>query len=801
MGWFRRVRGKSPKAPASEPAIPTHIRQESIDLVEINQADVEGYSEDSARQAPYAPSGQRMATLHLSPSETNLYLQALAGLDKVNPNLPLWSEPAPALPSLSIDPQPLPAPHIPYPTTPDIIPALHPNRQNRQHGLLVLSGDSSVQITGFPAIVVADLDAALQTWKPGVASRSEDLDYVAKRHSEMPVCWKAELRGKVWRLKGTQELESIRLLLAIFTALARHGFTMVGGIQPATSKPESHNLLFTYTPDIEEIPPLFFAVSLPLPDRISLINPPLRLSGQLLSSIRSSITSLHRPLPQPTLSHFKAIKLEGWVHPGVYRFWLAGLRRWPAGAGGVKRDVVARLHPLLVLGIADAVKSLKFAFVGSVPLLPRAAARDVLVFSSTPESQLCYRDAYSEESERNRLSALIRSASARSRQGSSDDRTNSSSDRHATSLINRPHPIQSRSRSGGSYTSTDFYPGAHSSSPAVPPKPSVHRLQTQASYDESAFSRPSARTSLERERRTSIDQASNDSRRPSMATEPPLVPEKGRLNTTTPKTAPKPLRMFAVDSPSPPMSPVGSPTSPTTSGSPQISYNDFLYHPLGNGPRSVRTTSGNLSMTATASPSHHLPPRHLSGGAMMAYPPLSPGHAAERAEGHIPLLSIDTDSISTRSRYSSDSPRPQAVDDWSPDPPSTIKSPVSDISSAFVTPPSSPDTFARSRSPNPYAVSGTPPSMARGGIFPTSAPAPVSVPSRSPHRMPPIAAAHHSGASNGDHADTIRGMGRDRAAALSRTSMKSQDSYVSAASSRPPGMGSTRTRIHLSMSK
>jgi hypothetical protein len=150
-----------------------------------------------------------MATLHLSPSETNLYLHALAGLDKVNPNpnLPLWTEPAPALPNLSIDAEPIHAPNIPYPSTPDIIPALHPNRQNRQHGLLVLSGDAGVQITGFPATVVADVDTALQTWKAGVATRSEDLELVAKRHPEMPVCWKAELKGKVWRLKGTQELE------------------------------------------------------------------------------------------------------------------------------------------------------------------------------------------------------------------------------------------------------------------------------------------------------------------------------------------------------------------------------------------------------------------------------------------------------------------------------------------------------------------------------------------------------------------------------------------------------------------
>jgi hypothetical protein len=34
------------------------------------------------------------------------------------------------------------------------------------------------------------------------------------------------------------------------------------------------------------------------------------------------------------------IKLEGFVHPGVYRFWIDGLRRWLSGA--VKWNVVEK---------------------------------------------------------------------------------------------------------------------------------------------------------------------------------------------------------------------------------------------------------------------------------------------------------------------------------------------------------------------------------------------------------------------------------------------------------------------------
>jgi hypothetical protein len=34
------------------------------------------------------------------------------------------------------------------------------------------------------------------------------------------------------------------------------------------------------------------------------------------------------------------IKVEGWVHDGVYRFWLDGMRR--KIVGGVKKDAVER---------------------------------------------------------------------------------------------------------------------------------------------------------------------------------------------------------------------------------------------------------------------------------------------------------------------------------------------------------------------------------------------------------------------------------------------------------------------------
>lgn len=100
-----------------------------------------------------------------------------------------------------------------------------------------------------------------------------------------------------------------------------------------------------------------------MPDRISLVFPPPKATPALISAIRNAITAT-----MTTASHGRSgtantvdtqtsgtsdgksriiwkerkakIKLEGWVHDGVYRFWLDGMRR--KLVGGVKKDVVAR---------------------------------------------------------------------------------------------------------------------------------------------------------------------------------------------------------------------------------------------------------------------------------------------------------------------------------------------------------------------------------------------------------------------------------------------------------------------------
>ena len=110
-----------------------------------------------------------------------------------------------------------------------------------------------------------------------------------------------------------------------------------------------------------------------MPDRISIIYPPDGVSGKLIDPVRNAILEASPPIDKTSsFTAFKEaakrtgqssvrrssasrsstdtggsgatgdsgsteqsardpttiIKLEGWVHPNVYRFWLAGMSRW-----------------------------------------------------------------------------------------------------------------------------------------------------------------------------------------------------------------------------------------------------------------------------------------------------------------------------------------------------------------------------------------------------------------------------------------------------------------------------------------
>lgn len=99
-----------------------------------------------------------------------------------------------------------------------------------------------------------------------------------------------------------------------------------------------------------------------MPDRVSIISAPAKSTPGLISAVRDAITSFAEQGhlksgtndtngtsgtsatattersatgEKGTTVNWKSgqngIKLEGWVHDGVYRFWIDGMRRWFGG--------------------------------------------------------------------------------------------------------------------------------------------------------------------------------------------------------------------------------------------------------------------------------------------------------------------------------------------------------------------------------------------------------------------------------------------------------------------------------------
>lgn len=146
----------------------------------------------------------------------------MEGFDSpVAPLLPLGPNPhpAPELPLLAFDTQPLVAPEIPYPDSPLLYgmadPAGSPCRNGlaepphaNYHALVALYGAAGVRLHGFPALVVASIEKVLNSRSPGAVRTSPSIAELLRYGPDTFVPeWKAELRGKVWQLKGDQELE------------------------------------------------------------------------------------------------------------------------------------------------------------------------------------------------------------------------------------------------------------------------------------------------------------------------------------------------------------------------------------------------------------------------------------------------------------------------------------------------------------------------------------------------------------------------------------------------------------------
>lgn len=156
-----------------------------------------------------------------------------------------------------------------------------------------------------------------------------------------------------------------------------------------------------------------------MPDRISVISAPNKITPAVLTAIREAITSNSYPAstghsrsgtsatavstatsPSKAAQRVtwgkelraKGIKEEGWVHPGVYRFWVAGMRRWLGG--GVKADRIEDVQPQLLISLISNLSGLGFDLTASIPLLPVAKGRDILYFASTLASGLTYLDTF-----------------------------------------------------------------------------------------------------------------------------------------------------------------------------------------------------------------------------------------------------------------------------------------------------------------------------------------------------------------------------------------------------------------------
>ncbi|ORX40706.1 hypothetical protein BD324DRAFT_678147 [Kockovaella imperatae] len=446
-----------------------------------------GNTNSIPEQDPYRPlqfGPPRIASLYVSPSERNLYLAAMAQLERAPPNLPLWSDPTPSIPPLA--PQPPFQAQLPnhdgrplstanghsksdsqslanrsmspkLVTSPGVqslaagLSVRDEFRLNRvpprstRHALLSLVPPATLRFTGFPATAVIAADEALsEAWHQGVTNRSESrYDLQRRGEAQDGALWKVELEGRAWKRKGRQELDSIRLILAVLTALGVHGWTVEDSIQAGTSKKGCHNLLFSNSPDIFATPPAFFALSFPLPDRISIISAPSKNTPAIVSAVRNAITTssaMHSrqgtgastmsanassagSIKAVSWKGQRGVKLEGWVHPGVYRFWVGGMRRWVVG--GVRKKVIDNLHPTLILGLINNISALHMNLVSSIPLLPISKGRDILIFSTLPSSGLSYRDGWKPDvsNHTSRSSSLVLVSPAASRPVTFDEPT------------------------------------------------------------------------------------------------------------------------------------------------------------------------------------------------------------------------------------------------------------------------------------------------------------------------------------------------------------------------------------------
>lgn len=155
------------------------------------------------------------------------------------------------------------------------------SKRSTPFGLLSLHGTSSIRGLGFsPEIYAPILDSIKMGWPVGI-------EYATNNEGDS---WRCVLNGSPWKKEGKEELEcvssvlllslsndftvrraflhtrSIRLILAILTTIATHGWTLKDEIQVGSSKKDTHSFVFSYKErnqdEAEEVPD-FFALTFP----------------------------------------------------------------------------------------------------------------------------------------------------------------------------------------------------------------------------------------------------------------------------------------------------------------------------------------------------------------------------------------------------------------------------------------------------------------------------------------------------------------------------------------------------------
>ncbi|KAJ9123540.1 hypothetical protein QFC24_003755 [Naganishia onofrii] len=288
-----------------------------------------------------------------------------------------------------------------YPYIADPYPHVYRPLTETSFAILALNGTSQLRALHFPSDIYSHLISTIkQTWPEGI-------EWATLQSNDG---WTCLLRGTPWKKKGTEELEE--------------GWALLQDVKVGSAKKDVHHFLFRHN-ELQPASDRFYAVTFPLPGRISLVDPPATSTPGIISSIRSAIVG-----PECSLSDIKAcpidqgrshtlrfgmsrikanrkdaakgvgermkvaeasspttqhhgkeikIKREGWVGTGVYGFDLGG---YAVFAGkGIDEFKYNAHQPAILLSLITNLNRNHSDLVLSLRLHPhKQTRRDVLIF-------------------------------------------------------------------------------------------------------------------------------------------------------------------------------------------------------------------------------------------------------------------------------------------------------------------------------------------------------------------------------------------------------------------------------------